>query len=100
MPNGCCERCGAPPPPTLHAPQVDLGQLYRGVPPGTLYRLRSMVCYYGRHYSAVVLLPELGRWVMFDDATASSIGGWADVRRRCQVGRVQPSVLFYEAASS
>ena len=27
--------------------QVDLGQLYEGVPPGTRYRLRSMVCYYG-----------------------------------------------------
>lgn len=33
----------------------------------------------------------------FDDASASAIGAWADVRRRCEGGRIQPSVLFYEA---
>ena len=36
-------------------------------------------------------------WVMFDDASACAVGDWADVRRRCEGGRVQPSVLFYEA---
>lgn len=34
---------------------------------------------------------------MFDDASACAVGDWADVRRRCEGGRVQPSVLFYEA---
>lgn len=59
-----------------------------------------MVCYYLRHYSAFVRLPELGgRWVMFDDASASAVGSWAEVRLRCEGGRVQPSVLFYEAAA-
>lgn len=72
------ERGRAPCPPTLlHAgpapapaclppclprpspPQVDLSQLYGGVPPGARYSLRSMACYYGRHYSAFVRLPEL-----------------------------------------
>lgn len=28
-------------------PQIDLSQLYGGVPEGAAYRLRSMVCYYG-----------------------------------------------------
>lgn len=80
--------------------QIDLGQLYEGTPPGSLYRLRAMVCYYGRHYSAFARLPELGdRWVMFDDSSASAIGAWAQVRQRCEGGRVQPSVLFYEAAA-
>ncbi|KAL4424466.1 hypothetical protein ABPG77_006404 [Micractinium sp. CCAP 211/92] len=82
--------------------QVDLRQLYEGVPPGTAsrYRLRAMVCYYLRHYSAFVRLPELGeRWVMFDDASTSAVGSWAEVRRRYEGGRVQPSVLFYEAAA-
>jgi hypothetical protein len=56
-----------------------------------------MVCYYGRHYSAFVYLPEMARWVMFDDSSASSAGTWADVRKRCEDGHVQPSVLFFEA---
>ena len=80
--------------------QIDLGQLYDGVPAGTMYRLRSLVCYYGRHYLAFVLLPELGgRWVMFDDSSAVAVGAWAEVRARCEAVRVQPSVLFYEAVA-
>jgi ubiquitin C-terminal hydrolase len=79
--------------------QIDLGQLYADLMPGTLYRLRAMVCYYGRHYSAFVHLPQLSRWVTFDDSSAGSIGSWSDVRQRCESGRVQPSVLFYEAVS-
>lgn len=35
---------------------------------------------------------------MFDDSSASFVGSWRDVRQRCEGGRVQPSVLFYEAA--
>ena len=76
-------------------------QLYRGVPPDTPpYLLRSMVCFYGQHYVALVRLPELGgRWAMFDDGSVSAVGGWAEVRQRCEAGRLQPSVLFYEAAA-
>ena len=78
-------------------PQVDLHAVYRGVNPGQhVYRLRSLVCYYGAHYFAFVLLPELGAWVMFDDTRVSRVGSWADVRRKCEAGRIQPSVLFYE----
>jgi hypothetical protein len=67
--------------------------------PGTLYRLRAMVCYYGRHYSAFVHLPEPSLWVAFDDASSNSVRTWAAVRQRCESGRLQPSVLFYEAVS-
>ena len=61
------------------------------------YRLRSMVCYYGSHYSALVLLPALGgeRWVLFDDARVSTVGSWADVLQKCEVGRIQPALLFF-----
>ncbi|GAB4821090.1 hypothetical protein N2152v2_008136 [Parachlorella kessleri] len=77
--------------------RVDLHAVYRGVNPGQhVYRLRSLVCYYGAHYFAFVLLPELGAWVMFDDTRVSRVGAWADVRRKCEAGRIQPSVLFYE----
>ncbi len=77
-------------------PQVDLGHVYHALDTGLhVYRLRSLVGYYGAHYYAFVVLPELGRWVMFDDTRVSNVGGWADVRRKCELGRIQPSVLFF-----
>ncbi len=80
-------------------PQVDLASVYQGLQPGChLYRLSSLVCYYGEHYFAFVLLQQLGAWVMFDDSRISRVGSWAEVRRKCEVGRIQPSVLFYELA--
>ena len=73
-------------------------QVYQGVQPALhRYRLRSMVCYYGQHYQAMVLVPDAGGWLMFDDSRVSGVGGWADVRRKCEAGHIQPSVLFYEA---
>lgn len=99
--------------------QLDLGEVYRGLPPGPhLYRLRSLVCYYGEHYFAFVLLPpppqpqqhpqqqhqhqqqEGGVWAMFDDTRVARVGAWSDVCRKCELGRMQPSVLFFEAAGS
>ena len=83
------------------APQVDLGEVYQGVERGARrYRLRSMVCYYGQHYQALVLVPDAGGWLMFDDTRVSRVGAWVDVRRKCEAGRIQPSVLFYEAATA
>ena len=78
---------------------MDLGEVYQGVDRGVhRYALRSMVCYYGQHYQALVLVPEAGGWLMFDDTRVTRVGSWADVRRKCEAGRIQPSVLFYEAA--
>ncbi|PRW57916.1 ubiquitin carboxyl-terminal hydrolase [Chlorella sorokiniana] len=79
---------------------VDLGEVYQGVERGLhRYALRSMVCYYGQHYQALVLVPEAGGWLMFDDTRVTRVGSWADVRRKCEAGRIQPSVLFYEAVA-
>ena len=84
---------------TPTCPQVDLGEVYQGAERGAhRYRLSSMVCYYGQHYQALVLVPDAGGWLMFDDMHVSRVGSWADVRRKCEAGRIQPSVLFYEAA--
>ena len=58
------------------------------------YRLRSMVCYYGEHYHAFVYRD--GRWVAFDDATTSLVGSWDNVVKKCTMGKIQPSLLFYE----
>ncbi len=65
-----------------------------------LYRPRSMVCYYGAHYQAFVLLPDAGGWALFDDASVSLVGdgSWRAVREKCRLGRIQPSVIFFEAA--
>ena len=93
--------CRHHPLPTHPPRQVDLGEVYQGTERGRLvYRLRSMVCYYGQHYQALVLVPEAGGWLMFDDTRVTCVGSWADVRAKCQAGRIQPSVLFYEAAAA
>ncbi|KAL4433818.1 hypothetical protein ABPG75_000259 [Micractinium tetrahymenae] len=76
-----------------------LGEVYEGETAlGRRYRLRSLVGYYGAHYSAFVALPELGgEFALFDDNQVSRAGGWGAVVRKCEAGRIQPSVLFYEA---
>lgn len=34
---------------------------------------------------------------MFDDATVNIIGGWQDVIKKFEAGKIQPSALFFEA---
>ena len=90
-----------PLPPGVGRPQIDLGEVYQGTEPARLpARLRSMVCYRGQHYVALVLLPEAGGWLLFDDSRVTRVGAWADVRAACQRQRFQPSLLFYEAAAA
>ena len=60
-----------------------------------MYLIRSMVCYYGQHYMAFVVLNDT-QWYMFDDANIVHIGSWSDVISKCEAGRVQASVVFYE----
>ncbi len=87
-------------PPSPQTRQIDLGEVYSGLPRGLhRFALRSMVCYYGAHYEALVLVPEAGGacWLKFDDKSVSRVGDWQAVRRKCKAGRMQPSVLFYEA---
>ena len=54
-----------------------------------------MVCYYGQHYIAFVLMTD-GLWYVFDDAHVLPVGDWNDVISKCELGRIQASVLFYE----
>ena len=60
------------------------------------YKLRSMVGFYGAHYFALVRDARLQQWLMLDDALVSVVGNWGDVLRKCQLGHIQPSVLFFE----
>ena len=84
---------------------LDLGQVYERVPKTTpAYALRCVMCYYGEHYAAFARADDDddadandgGRWRSFDDATTKEVGGWDDVVRACEKGRLQPCVLFYQ----
>ena len=82
---------------------IDAAHVYAGWKPGLCrYRLRSMVCFYGAHYQAFVASADrssagTGAWSVFDDARVAFVGAWADVVRKCHLGRIQPSVLLFEA---
>ena len=79
---------------------IDLGEVYSGLEVGMhSYMLKSMVGYYGSHYKAFVLMPDVCQWVMFDDENISTVGTWETVKEKCLAGSVQPSVLFYESDS-
>lgn len=84
---------------------VDLADVYKAVEKGALqYRLRALVAYYGQHYQAFVRPPGCphgpNHWVMVDDARAVDVGDWNKVVAKCQAGKIQPSVLFFERERS
>jgi ubiquitin C-terminal hydrolase len=60
--------------------------------------MNVQVCYYGMHYHAFVKQQPGGAWAVYDDSAVIPVGAWPDVRARCAAGRIQPSVLFFEAA--
>jgi len=58
---------------------LDLADMYLGIEHGAfVYQIHSMVCYYGQHYMAYVLLSD-SLWYMFDDARILQNGQWTDV---------------------
>ena len=61
-----------------------------------VYWLRSMCCFYGSHYHSFVA-DNGGTWRIFDDARVALVGSWQAVRDRCCAGKMQPSLLFFEA---
>ena len=96
--------------------RIDLSDVYQAVDKGVLqYRLRALVAYYGQHYQAFVQPPKSesayesssgsvhgddtdggDHWIMVDDARAVDVGDWSKVVKKCQAGKIQPSVLFFE----
>jgi hypothetical protein len=66
----------------------------------TIYRLRGLVCYYGRHYCAFMASEELSCWILLDDQSVTQVGSWSKVVSRCIGARYQPVMLFYEQMSS
>ncbi|EKX48732.1 hypothetical protein GUITHDRAFT_68514 [Guillardia theta CCMP2712] len=75
---------------------LDLSLVYSGVPSGSKYRLRCMVCFYGQHYVLLSYKPRVKQWVQYDDSSVKRVGDWKEVVERCRLGRFQPNVLFYE----
>jgi hypothetical protein len=74
---------------------VDIKQMFEGPIPNSKYKLKGMICYYGKHYDAY--FRNGSYWWVFDDATVKEVSrNWDDVRKRCCKGRFQPSILFYE----
>jgi len=80
--------------------QIDLGNIFSLKLVGRtscLYRLRGMICYYGKHYTAYFYSVEHQQWFVYDDSTVKAIGiDWPTIRKRCLKGHLQPAMLFYE----
>ncbi|KAL8140761.1 hypothetical protein V2J09_006782 [Rumex salicifolius] len=79
--------------------EMDISILYRGVDPKNMHRLVSVVCYYGQHYHCFAYSQDSKEWIMFDDKTVKVIGTWDDVIAKCESGRLQPQLLFFEAVN-
>lgn len=60
----------------------------------------SVICYFGHHYQAFVLSEELQQWLLFDDHVIKLVGDWVQVKAAMVADRLQPSLLFYEAAAA
>jgi len=76
--------------------QVELCKVFAGVPPGPLYQLRCVICYFGHHYQTFALSDELQQWMLFDDDFIKLIGDWNQVKKAMKASRLQPSLLFFE----
>jgi len=61
---------------------------------------RSVVCYFGHHYQAFVLSEELQQWLLIDDHVIKVVGDWQQVKQDMVSSRLQPSLLFTEAAEA
>ncbi|GAB5362649.1 hypothetical protein AAMO2058_000815700 [Amorphochlora amoebiformis] len=62
--------------------------------------LSGMICYYGRHYFATFRDSMSKKWLLLNDKSISVLGSWKDVIRRCEAGKWQPTMAFYESKCS
>ncbi|KAL4853977.1 Inactive ubiquitin carboxyl-terminal hydrolase 53 [Chlorella vulgaris] len=89
---------------TAAGEQLNLSHLYLGLNPvSSSYQLAAVLCcgqdqLAGSCY-AFLLDPSSGRWMSTRTGSLVPVGSWAAMMRRCEVDRMQPSLLFYVAAS-
>lgn len=82
------------------AGQISLKEMFDSVIEDQAYRLRGMVCYYGKHYVAYFRDPVKKHWVVFDDMTVKRVSRrWEKVVEKCTAGKFQPSIVWYEKVS-
>lgn len=90
---------------TAAGEQLNLSHLYVGLNPvSSSYQLAALLCcgqdqLAGSCY-AFLLDPSSGRWMTTRTGSFIPVGSWAAMMRRCEVDRLQPSLLFYVAASN
>ncbi|RID76829.1 hypothetical protein BRARA_B03781 [Brassica rapa] len=81
--------------------EIDISRLYEGLEPNTNYRLVSMVGYGEEEREHICMAYEKNRWVnLRRESLAGEVVGnsWKNVVRFCGERKVQPVILFYEAA--
>ncbi|CAN7125743.1 unnamed protein product [Brassica rapa subsp. narinosa] len=81
--------------------EIDISRLYEGLEPNTNYRLVSMVGYGDEEREHICMAYEKNRWVNLGrESLAGEVVGnsWKSVVRFCGERKVQPVILFYEAA--
>ncbi len=88
--------CRMPAEAALQAPALALTRLPHCSP---LTPNRCLMCYHRNHYQAFAPSQEAGCWLRFDDDKVAAVGPWPAVVAALVGGRMQPSVLFYEAPS-
>ena len=85
----------------MNSGELDLSELFYGVPSRTMYDFRGMIVYYGRHYYAFFFSRRRQQWLCFDDERIKVIGNtWDSVIDNCVRSHCQPAVLFYEQRPS
>lgn len=63
------------------------------------YILRSMICYYGKHYAAFIFDQQTKKWMYCDDEIVRQVGStWDDVLTQCESGKWQPQLLVFETS--
>jgi ubiquitin C-terminal hydrolase len=62
----------------------------------TMFVLRGMICYYGRHYWAYFYSEQHDVWFQFNDETLRKVGCFQDVIDKSVKSKAIPRILFYE----
>eukprot|EP01117_Protostelium_nocturnum_P012479 TRINITY_DN4600_c1_g1_i2.p1 TRINITY_DN4600_c1_g1~~TRINITY_DN4600_c1_g1_i2.p1 ORF type:complete len:630 (+),score=163.38 TRINITY_DN4600_c1_g1_i2:143-2032(+) len=83
--------------------QLDLKKVFDSIEGQVAtYHLKGMICYYGHHYDAYFHNKHENTWYVFDDAVVRKVeeSGFKGVKKKCVLGKFQPSLLFYERVNS
>ena len=63
------------------------------------FKLRSMICYYGKHYATFIFNAD-GSWTYYDDTIVTPKLTWDAVMGKCKSSRWQPQLLVFERTTA